>query len=248
MGTSLIIPKSDFKQNSISIPLRVTLGAGKSFVLGGQIITNDTDSDKTHEFASTSALPHSTAASDAITKVVYGVDVNLVFSQFFLQYSKLRRVVFNGKVTSSWSYTFSGCTALEEVRFDSDVVNTSHTIERIFDNCRNIKEIDISKFNTSICDNFNGMVTNCLSLTKIKLGAGFVIPNGATTLSIFNNCNNLSTIDCTLIDSTSTAGSALKTKIEGIISASPSTVKNDLTMYWANNVKRHWNGNTWSNV
>lgn len=253
MGKKLIIPNADFSQNAIVIPLSVTLGAGKSYTLGGQIVTNNTDADKTYEFSSVYALARRSSFSetnDAIRAIDYGSQVDLAGSSFFKNYIGLKQVYFKDKiVTSSYANTFENCSSLEKVLFgSSDNYNVAGNMTSVFDGCSSLKEIDLSKFNTVNCTDFSNIFKNCTSLIKITLGLGFVISSNAGTAAFFNNCGALSTIDCTVIDSTSEAGAALKNKIESLITATGGGMSSNINVLWANNVTRHWNGSTWIDV
>lgn len=253
MGKKLIIPNADFSQNAIVIPLSVTLGAGKSYTLGGQIATNNTDADKTYEFQSTTALARRSSFSetnDAIKAIDYDSQVNLGGSSFYKNFTGLKQVYFkNNIVTSSYTSTFENCNSLEKVLFGySGNYNVAGGMASMFSGCSSLKEIDLSKFNTANCTDFSDLLRGCTALIKITLGIGFVIPNGVLTSAFFNACRALSTIDCTTIDSTTEAGTALKTKLESIITSAVGTTSNNINVFWANNVTRRWNGSTWSDV
>ena len=72
-----------------------------------------------------------------------------------------------------------------------------NTLNRIFLNCRNIKNVDLSNIDMSIVSNIDYMFDDCSFTTKITI-IGFNVPQSASSLfnNIFNRCTNLEEV-CT---------------------------------------------------
>ena len=76
------------------------------------------------------------------------------------------------------------------IKFNSYLKNCSN----MFYNCKNIKKIDLSKFNTKNVTNMNSMFYNCENLIDINL-SNFNTENVITMKDMFHGCNNLTNID-----------------------------------------------------
>jgi surface protein len=64
----------------------------------------------------------------------------------------------------------------------------------MFNGCENLKEIDVSKFNTDKATTMQAMFYNCLSVTKLDV-TGFNTENVTNMSNMFSYCNSLSELD-----------------------------------------------------
>ena len=66
---------------------------------------------------------------------------------------------------------FRNCTLLEKIEFGNNI-NTSSliTMESMFNECHNLKSLDLSRFNTDKVENFNFLLNYCKNLVEIDLG------------------------------------------------------------------------------
>ena len=80
---------------------------------------------------------------------------------------------------------FDGCINLTDIR---NIHNLSaYTIEYIFNDCKKLKSIDLSKLDISGTEYLNNMFSKCVSLQNINLNR-FKLDSTTTIKSIFNNC------------------------------------------------------------
>ena len=79
--------------------------------------------------------------------------------------------------------------------------NTSKVTEvtNVFENCKNLETVDISKWDTSHIQYFNRMFSGCHKLTEINL-AGWKTDNLSYMAYMFNECFNLKKVDFTGFD------------------------------------------------
>lgn len=244
MGKKVVIPGADFSANCIVIPLTITLGAGGSIIVDNVTYTNSDASDKVFEFDNTK-LQNGQQSAYA-KEIVFGAPAIGVYSQFFMQYTALKKIIFNSTWSSSVVSMFQGCNQLEQVEFNDTITNTGAHLGAMFSGCAKLTSLDLSNISdTSSKTSFEQMFSGCIKLESIKFGSTFIISNGASTTNMFYYCSKLTTIDCTAIDSTTTAGSTTKSKLEDAI-ANSTSVSNDITVNWKNGISRHWNGSAWS--
>ena len=72
--------------------------------------------------------------------------------------------------------------------------NYPSSTRSMFENCTNIKEIDLTEFNLTPIINAENMFFNCKSLTSIKFG-NFDTPFLNSTYKMFYHCSSLISID-----------------------------------------------------
>ena len=118
-------------------------------------------------------------------------------------------------------YWFSGCSNLTEIK-DIQNLNTSIVTDMayMFDDCKNLKSLDLSSFNTNNVSDMSRMFNNCSSLTTLDLSnfntakvkdmqnmfwgckalesldlSSFNTEKIETMCGMFNTCENLSLLD-----------------------------------------------------
>ena len=92
-------------------------------------------------------------------------------------------------------YWFSGCSNLTEIK-DIQNLNTSIVTDMtyMFDDCKNLKSLDLSSFNTNNVSDMSRMFYNCSSLTTLNLNS--INTNNVSDMSsMFNYCSSLTTLN-----------------------------------------------------
>ena len=99
---------------------------------------------------------------------------------------------FDTSEVSSFSVTFSGCTALTTIS-GLDTLNTTNVtnFQGMFYNCSALTEIDISSFDASKVTNTGGMFQDCTELATIYAKVGTDWTTISSSLNMFNGCTNL---------------------------------------------------------
>ena len=77
--------------------------------------------------------------------------------------------------------------------------NSINDSQYMFNECPDITEIDVSKFDTSILKRTNHMFTDCFSLTSINL-TNFYTPKVQYMNSMFEGCSSLTSLDLSYIN------------------------------------------------
>lgn len=97
-------------------------------------------------------------------------------------------------VITSASHLFDGFTNLEEVDFGS-CIDTSELWDMgdMFNDCTNLKSVDMSCFNTSKVEYMLNMFEDCSSLVSVDLSS-FDVSNVKIAGSMFRSCTNLKEI------------------------------------------------------
>ena len=92
-------------------------------------------------------------------------------------------------------YWFSGCSNLTEIK-DIQNLNTSIVTDMayMFDDCKNLKSLDLSSFNTNNVSDMSSMFNNCSSLTTLDL-SNFNTNNVSNMSSMFYYCSSLTTLN-----------------------------------------------------
>ena len=92
-------------------------------------------------------------------------------------------------------YWFSGCSNLTEIK-DIQNLNTSIVTDMayMFDDCKNLKSLDLSSFNTNNVSDMSRMFNNCSSLTTLDL-SNFNTNNVSNMSSMFYYCSSLTTLN-----------------------------------------------------
>ena len=92
-------------------------------------------------------------------------------------------------------YWFSGCSNLTEIK-DIQNLNTSIVTDMayMFDDCKNLKSLDLSSFNTNNVSDMSSMFYNCSSLTTLDL-SNFNTNNVSNMSRMFYNCSSLTTLN-----------------------------------------------------
>ena len=93
------------------------------------------------------------------------------------------------------SYCFVNSRVVE-FQFDKENFDTSEitNLSNMFNNCRNITNLDLSFFNTSKVGTFDGMFSYCSNLIKINISS-FSNMRNASIREMFRGCNKLAVID-----------------------------------------------------
>lgn len=92
-------------------------------------------------------------------------------------------------------YWFSGCSNLTEIK-DIQNLNTSIVTDMayMFDDCKNLKSLDLSSCNTNNVSDMSRMFNNCSSLTTLNLNS--INTNNVSDMSsMFNYCSSLTTLN-----------------------------------------------------
>ena len=97
-------------------------------------------------------------------------------------------------------YWFSGCSNLTEIK-DIQNLNTSIVTDMayMFDDCKNLKSLDLSSFNTNNVSDMSRMFYNCSSLTTLDL-SNFNTNNVSNMSSMFYYCSSLTTLNLNSIN------------------------------------------------
>ena len=92
-------------------------------------------------------------------------------------------------------YWFSGCSNLTEIK-DIQNLNTSIVTDMayMFDDCKNLKSLDLSSFNTNNVSDMSSMFYNCSSLTTLDL-SNFNTNNVSNMSRMFYYCSSLATLN-----------------------------------------------------
>lgn len=97
------------------------------------------------------------------------------------------------KMTASANigYAFVGNTFMKKL--DISRLDTSNTtnMQNMFEGCRSLESLDISHFVTTSVTNFNGMFSTCMALYSVDFSGLDTTACTAATLTMFNNCPNL---------------------------------------------------------
>ena len=110
---------------------------------------------------------------------------------------------------------FDSSQATEIIGLSNLDVSKATSLFRVFRNMTNITVLDLTGWDTTAATatNFGNMFNGDSSLRTIYASNKFVIPNGATTTSMFGNCGNLKGGAGTPYDATYVAGT--RAKIDG---------------------------------
>ena len=116
----------------------------------------------------------------------------------------IKKVVFdasfaNARPTSCYKW-FRGCqdlTNIEGIKY----LNTENVtnMDGMFQNCKSLTTLDLSRFDTKNVTNMNGMFYACLALTTLDI-ANFDTKNVTNMSHMFNGCYTLTTLDVSNFD------------------------------------------------
>ena len=123
-------------------------------------------------------------AESSTFKVANGVEI--IGSYAFANKDDITKIVIPASVKTIDTYAFSGCTALEEIEFESGS-ELSKINNYAFNNCSSLKSITLPKAVTSLG---TYVFAGCSSLTSVEFGSSF------KTLgqNDFRNCTSLKSI------------------------------------------------------
>ena len=116
-----------------------------------------------------------------------------VMSEAFVNCTSLRTVIAdNVKFNNSNDILnlFSGCSSLETIQ-GIETWNTSKitSTNGTFENCRSLKEVDISNWDLSKVTSMNSMFKNCINITRVIMPTN--TPSLTTVSSMFHSCQSL---------------------------------------------------------
>ena len=95
---------------------------------------------------------------------------------------------------------FKDCVKLEQILWNNNFITSNVTnMIYLFYNCKSLKNIDLSFFDTKNVEVFGGMFTNCASLTNLDL-TSFNTSNGKNMSFMFYGCTYLTTLKLTSFD------------------------------------------------
>ena len=91
---------------------------------------------------------------------------------------------------------FNECINLEKIIFGENFKTENvEDMNHMFLNCKNLKELNLSKFNTSTVNDMSYMFKECISLEKIIFGENFRTVKVENMSCMFFNCKNLGELD-----------------------------------------------------
>lgn len=93
-------------------------------------------------------------------------------------------------------YMFNGLN-IREIDLSSFDTSCCRDMSSAFSGCKNLKSIDISKLDTSNCFRADGMFAGCTQLENIKFGSKYL---WNSINDMFRGCTNLKKISCSSID------------------------------------------------
>ena len=123
--------------------------------------------------------------------------------------SKIKKVdIINEIAPKNMQFWFSGLTELESIE-NIENLNTSNVVSmwQTFCDCKNLKELDVSKFETGNVASFMNVFTNCRSLTELNV-SGFDTSNVTSMYNVFGNCKGLTSIDVSNFDTSNATSMA----------------------------------------
>lgn len=123
--------------------------------------------------------------------------INVVtFDAFLNDCRSLKTIDISKLETSSceqFSQMFEACHSLEEIIGieDMDVSNAQdYAFSETFHQCYSLKSLDLSKWDTSLADNYARMFTTCKNLEYLNI-SGFATENVWTVTEMFRGCTKL---------------------------------------------------------
>ena len=97
---------------------------------------------------------------------------------------------------------FKDCIKLEQILWNNNFITSNVTnMIYLFYNCKSLKDIDLSFFDTKNVEIFGGMFTNCASLKNLDL-THFNTSNGKNMSFMFYGCTYLTTLKLTSFEET----------------------------------------------
>ena len=150
-------------------------------------------------------------ACENLTSVKFGENFTVEkvknMERLFQRCEKLPSVdfsYFNTKEVTTMEFMFFNCISLTNVKFgDNFTIEKVKNIERIFQNCYNIENIDMSKFKSNELVDMGYMFKNCYKLKNIKFGPEFTTEKVETMYALFKNCTSLKKVDLSKFKSNS---------------------------------------------
>ena len=126
---------------------------------------------------------------------------------------------------------FYGCSSIEEIVFNNFVTSGNiETMNEMFQNCINLRSIDLSKIDTSSVKEMEYMFSNCSSLKFLDI-SNFNLTNLVKTISMFEKISKLEYINLANIitsDVFNTAISSLNKK-DGLIACQTNEIISEVT-------------------
>ncbi|MBR5552039.1 MAG: leucine-rich repeat domain-containing protein [Muribaculaceae bacterium] len=120
--------------------------------------------------------------------------VTYIGDSSFLGCTGLTSISIPNYVTEVGSYAFSGCTGLTEVNYNAINSNSGEydSPYNIFDNCSNLKVVNIGDSVKSISVQF---FQNCIGLTTVNYNAENCTSMGTYSRPVFDGCSNLRVVN-----------------------------------------------------
>lgn len=91
--------------------------------------------------------------------------------------------------------TFNGCNVLHDVSFPHDLSNKCTTPRQMFQNCWNLRKLDLSGWDTSGFQASNSMFYCCYNLIEIKGIEDFDLSSATALQNFFTSCRSISKLD-----------------------------------------------------
>ena len=131
--------------------------------------------------------------SDEYVKVLYNLGTKF-------DCEKIKSVVIEESIAPADGFTFAGCINLEKIEY-IDRLHTENFSSsfRMFWKCSNLKNIDVTNFDTSKITTMGWMFCECNKITNIDI-SGFDTRNVDEMNYMFNGCTSLNNIDVTGFD------------------------------------------------
>ncbi len=120
----------------------------------------------------------------------FGPSAEAKNTPWYHQRLNIKTVSFNGTIapisTESW---FAGCSSLIEINNlgNLDISNVEN-MRNMFNLCLELKELDLSEWNTANVTSMHGLFAYCGSLKKIIIGSNFDVSNVTNAGMMFSGC------------------------------------------------------------
>ena len=95
---------------------------------------------------------------------------------------------------------FANCMTLKEIKFIKFNTKDITSMRHMFYLCSHLRNLDLSKFDTSNVTTMFGMFKKCYLLESLKISESFVTSKVEDMQYLFEDCNNITTLDLHYLD------------------------------------------------
>ena len=95
---------------------------------------------------------------------------------------------------------FANCMSLKEIKFVKFNTKDITSMRHMFYLCSHLRNLDLSNFDTSNVTTMFGMFKKCNLLESLKISETFVTSKVKDMQYLFDNCNNITTLDLHYLD------------------------------------------------